>query len=667
MRLIQNSVVLVLGLGMAAPLQADKRLDQALAKAEAQLAKGKEDEAIKLLQKAASQARRDPVAQLALAQLLARLGRWAEAAPAFGEAVERASGATPDVRARVLAARAVFALRAGTSEEALTFARQAVEAEAGAPALGALARAQARRGDPAARATAERAVQAGPASAGAHLARGEALLAACLGAEAEAAYRRALELEPGLAAAGSGLALALAMQGKASQAKEAARAAAQADARSAEAVAALAVGTLAEDPLDKASEAIAAVQQASFLEPDNARVKLMVGRVFESRGQLDKAAAAYGEAVRLDPSWPAPRLAALDVRWRESDTEGSLAAWRALPESAQASGEAQLLLGKMLRRAGESQEAAAALERAVAALPGLAEAHSAHATAAYELGELTLAAKSSGEAVRLEPGTLAYRTSHGLFLAYDGRLEDGRAELLEVTRRAEGRTAEVWMKLGWINRSFEPPRVAQAVAAYQEALKLEPKNGQAALGVAQSYRAGGQWERAVAAYERVSTLDRRLERQALLGAAWCYYRSGDSYKAGFYIGLAARAGADVGVLRAALGTQPWAVDELAELAEQLRSKHSGEQARAVRGLVRLGRPAVPALAAALQRDSSRIAVREQIVLGLGRLGPAAREALPQLDRLIQTGPRRGGGSRDAAREEKLVAAMQAAAEKIRGK
>ena len=136
MLLTRTLVVLALGLCLAPTARADKRLDQALAKAEAQLVKGKEDEAVKILQKAASQAPADAEAQLALAQMLARVGRLADAASAFGAAVERASAAAAGVRARVLAARSAFALRAGTTQDALTFARQAVEAEASAESLG---------------------------------------------------------------------------------------------------------------------------------------------------------------------------------------------------------------------------------------------------------------------------------------------------------------------------------------------------------------------------------------------------------------------------------------------------------------------------------------------------------------------------------------------------
>jgi len=655
---------------------ADKKLDDAVAKAEAQLAKGKEDEAVKILQKAAAQAPRDPEPPLALARLFLKLGKLDEAGKALGNAGDLASGAPPSVRARVLAARSAFALRAGTVGEALAYGRQAVEAEAGAESLAALARAQARAGDPGARETAERAARAAPSSAAALIARGDALLAARLFSEAEAAYQQAVSIDA-RSAAGTGLGLSLAGQGKATPALEAARAAAQADPHSGEAQAGLALVMLARDPLDGASEAVAAVHQGSFLEPKNPLVQLTVGRVFESRGQLAEASHAYAAAAGLDPSWASPPVATLALLLRQGDTASALAGLRALPDDLRASGEAQWLLGRLLLRKEDWDGAKAALDVATAALPGVAEAQAAHGTAAYNVGELKLAANAYGRAVAIEPENLAYLANYGLFLGYDDRLDEGLAVLLKVTARPEGQEAKTFINLGWIYRHFRPPRVSDAVAAYEKALKLEPKNSKAALGVALSYRAAGQWTRAVTAYERVSVVNPRLDGEAMLGTSWCYFRAGDDYKARFFAGLAAKAGVDVGPLRKALLGPPTAgaatlksADEINELALQLDEKNAGEQALAAQRLLGLGRPAVPYLASALRDKDTAIAVRETIVAGLGKMGPAARDALPELERSIKAGPRAGGpeaSSAQKAREASLIAAMQAAATRIRAK
>ncbi|HET6898769.1 MAG TPA: tetratricopeptide repeat protein, partial [Vicinamibacteria bacterium] len=87
---------------MAAPARADKKLDEAVTKAEAQLAKGKDDEAVKILQKAAAQAPKDPEPLVVLAQVFGRLGKMDEAAASLAKAGELSGSATPAVRARVL-------------------------------------------------------------------------------------------------------------------------------------------------------------------------------------------------------------------------------------------------------------------------------------------------------------------------------------------------------------------------------------------------------------------------------------------------------------------------------------------------------------------------------------------------------------------------------------
>ena len=669
----------------ASSSSADKQLDEAVAKADAHLAKGRDAEAIKTLEKAVSKAAADPETHLALGRLRARLGDWDAAAAAHRKAGELAASAAPGVRARVLCSLSAFERRAGSAAKAVDLARQAVEAEESAETLAALARAQARLGDPAARETAQRAVAADASSSVAQLAEGEALLSAHLAGEAAEAFAKVQESGPHAAEARTGFAHALVLQRRADEALAEAWAATEADPRSGEAQAALGLAALVRDPEDTSNEAVSAVQQGSLLEPRNAAVKLAVGRVFESRGQLDLASLTYQDAAALDPSWAAPRVAALTLQFRKGDVEGALAGVYALPDELKAAPEAQLLLGLLLLQEKDANGARVALEAAVAGLPGRADAQGALGRAAYDSGDLTLAADSFGKAVELEPENLGYRSNYGLLLGYDGRLDEGLSVLVELTGRPGYDDPGGFINLGWVYRNLKPPKVAESVAAYERALKLDPKSGRAALGIALAYRDGKQWAKAITAYQRVSQVDRRLDAEALLGTAWCHYRAGDGYKAAFFAGLAAKGGADIRALRKALtkvntgaaapkkAPAPKPEDDLAELVDQLDSTDAGSQVRAARSLLGLGRPAVPYLAAALREPSTSIGAREAIVDGLRKLGPAARDALPHLDHLVREGP--PVPAVDATREQmahqireaRLVSAIQAAAEAIRGK
>src|SRR5574341_484229 len=115
---------------------AQSKLEQAVAKALEQVQKGKPEEAVKTLTKAAAEAGAE--GQIALAGLHERLGNLDEAQAAYNQAKAPASGPG---RADVLAPVANFNLRKGSGKDALAVANEAVAASASANALAAQARA----------------------------------------------------------------------------------------------------------------------------------------------------------------------------------------------------------------------------------------------------------------------------------------------------------------------------------------------------------------------------------------------------------------------------------------------------------------------------------------------------------------------------------------------
>jgi tetratricopeptide (TPR) repeat protein len=172
--------ILILAAVLAAtPALADKKLDDAVLKAESLAEKGKPEEAVKAVQKVAEQSN-TAEAYLALARFQNRLASPEDAQTSVTKAVELSASAPPEMRAEALSALSGLDLTRGTGRDALTHAEEAVKAApASVSAQAALARAQARVKDGVtALATADKAVQAGPTSGAAHQARGEALLAA---------------------------------------------------------------------------------------------------------------------------------------------------------------------------------------------------------------------------------------------------------------------------------------------------------------------------------------------------------------------------------------------------------------------------------------------------------------------------------------------------------
>ncbi|HSB61715.1 MAG TPA: hypothetical protein VLI67_08340, partial [Vicinamibacteria bacterium] len=121
---------------LTAPAWAQSKVDRAVEKAYEQIGKGRPEEAVKTLTKAAEE--EGAAGYIALGRLQERLGDLEAAEAAYERARDAAS---PALRADALAAAANFALRGGTGRAALALARQAVEARADGTTLAALARA----------------------------------------------------------------------------------------------------------------------------------------------------------------------------------------------------------------------------------------------------------------------------------------------------------------------------------------------------------------------------------------------------------------------------------------------------------------------------------------------------------------------------------------------
>lgn len=636
-----GAVIVALAL-LASPALADKKLDDAIAKSDEQVLKGKPEEAVKTLQKVVDQNPASSEARLAFARLQERLGNFEEAVLQAAKAVEVAT--TPQLRSQALAHLSSLDLLRGSGKDALAHADEGVKAEASAAALAALARAQARVGEAGkALETADRAAQAG-SSGVAHEARGEALLALHRAEEAVAAYRKALEVDPKLNRARVGLASALIVQGKAGEAIAEARKASEVDAKSAEAFAALGRAILAESPKNW-NEAIAQAQQGAFLNPKSVIVQMAVGEIFEAAGNIDQAGGAYRRALEADPGCVPARFGLTNILSRK-DLDGALAEAKKLTAEVPGSAEAHLLLGRLLLRKNDFEGSVPALKKAVEIAPKAAEAWAFLGTAYQYTGESDDAADSYKKAVELDPGSLEYRTTYGLLLGIVKEHEAGIAELKKVVANPAYKKADAWINLGWIYRNTDPKRIEESLAAYKKALEIDPKNAQSALGMGWDYSYAKTWDQSIASFEKAMALDPKLAGEAYNGIAWCHYFKEDMTKAKEFMEKARTAGRNVAGLRSSIDRYEKAlaagqaaaakadlqkeqvqadVVDLGALVNQLGSKDVGTRRKAATNLRELGREAVPYLTPVLRTEPNR-GVREAAVRSLTRVGVGSAEA-----------------------------------------
>jgi len=640
---------------IATPVFADKRVDDAVARAEDQIQKGRPEEALKTMQKLVSQ-QPTPEAYLALARVQQRTASLDDAAASVTKAVELSAGAAGAPKADALAALSTIELLRSPGKDALAHAEQAVQAQATAGALAALTRAQIRTGNPtAALATADRALAAGASSADAHEAKGEALLAMGKSDEAAAELRKALELDPKMNQARVQLAYALLKGGKPTEAVAEARKASEADAKSGQAFAVLGLAIVAENKANW-NDAISQAQNGRFLNERDPFVQVAVGRVFESNDSLDQASQAYKKALESDPGYTPARAALLSVQVRKGDNEGALIEAQKLAAEMPQSGEIQLELGRLLLRKGDFTNALPALEKAAAAAPGSAETQALLGYAYQGTRKSAEALSAYKKATDLDPKNVDYRVTYGLLLGLNKQHEAGITELKKVIATPGYKDADAYINLGWLYRNVEPKRADEAVAAYKKALELDPKNEQAALGVGWSYFYGRKWDEAIAAFQKAMELEPKLAADANNAMAWSYYFKKDLPQAEAFQAKAKAAGRNdtklttnientkKGIAAKEEGPDPGDEPPAPKVAARpdpgtlsailLGGGDPGARRKAATALGSYGAVGVPALIRVLGDR----AVREAAVTSLGALGPAAKQAVPWLQQIVNAPP-----------------------------
>lgn len=685
---MQRTLVVVLaGCLAAAPAWADQKVDEAVAKANDQLSKGKEPEAIKTMEKLVKS---NPTtdAFLAMCRFQDRLGHLDEAVSACQTAVDSGQGAA---KAEALAALSTLSLGMGPAKAAAALAEQAVQLAASASTLSALARAQARLEPTKALETADKAVAAG-ATADAHSARGVALLALGRNDDAAAAWRKGIELDARSSRAHAGLAATLVAAGKAAEAVTAARKAVELDPNSGMAHAVLGSALMAADP--KAwNDAIAEAQDGAFKNPKSPEIHMVVAKIFEADGRFDQAASEYRKALELDPDFSPGRSALINAQFRKGDLDGALVEARKLAAAAPGSGEAQVLLGELLLRKNDYENAVAPLEKAAKLLPGSADAHYYLGRAYHFTGRAKEALAPYEKAVQLAPGNLDFRTTYGLILGQNGQYDKAADELRKVTATPGYKNTAGFTNLGFVYRSMEPPRNDESIAAYKKALELDAKNGQAALGLAWAYQNAKRYDDCIAACKQAIQLEATFAPVCNQTMAWAHFFKKDFKASREALDAAEKSGsgndrlaaileriekapAGTAVTEEALAEAEKAREQqrrlqakLEQIEKDLKAAGPATRVRAVRELAAAaGGDATPTFAWMLYNDKS-VDVRIAVAQTLGGIGPAARRACPQLEAIAKAEiiPNPGADRAEAELELKqgdLKRACQAAAAKV---
>jgi tetratricopeptide (TPR) repeat protein len=677
---MKTSIAAVLALAfLAHPAWADKKLDDAIVKAEDQAQKGKPDEGVKTIQKVVASA---PSVEgyLALARFQIKIGLVDDAAASTAKAVDAGATATPQLRAEALAFQADLGLGRGTGRQSMTIAQDAVKAAETATSLAALARVQAFSGElgPALQ-SADKAVKADASSAAAQLALSEAMLASGRAAEAVEAARKALTLDPKLNVARVAASAALRALGKPAEALVEARKATDIESKCGLCFAELGLAILVENK-NNWGEAISQAQQGAFLSPKDPRVQFAVGQVFEAGGNHDQARNAYNIAGAPETGFAAVRQQAALNRYYEINEKykpmeidedeaklkaqgkngpeaqkiaerrvGVVEAAKKLMADFPTAGTAYVNAARLLAGTKAYDDAVKAAAKGAELSPNSAEAFALLGTLYQYTDKIDEAVAAFKKATDLAPNNVVYRSTYGLYLGLAKRHNEGIEQLKKVVATPGYKDAAGWANLGYLYRGADPAQPEEAVKAYQKALELNQKDENILLGLGLAYSSLKKWDDAIATYNKVVEVTKStpISGAAYISMAKAYVMKQDIPQAKAALGKAEAAGrqdaslADYiskaekgGVVtqeqREAFEKAQAKYAELEAINDALRSNSPAVRKRALGDLARkAGAEAVGTLTYYVQSDKD-YGVRKAAAQALGSLGGAARSACQTL-------------------------------------
>jgi protein O-GlcNAc transferase len=217
--------------------------------------------------------------------------------------------------------------------------------------------------------------------------------------------------------------------------------------------------------LGRNADALAPMQRAVALSPQDAEAQNNLGAALQDLGRFDEAAACSRRALQIRPNFA----------------------------------EAHSNLGNALRDLGQLDEAVASYRRAVAIRPDYAMAHSNLGNALTDLGRLEEAIASCCRALEIEPDYAEAHTNLGVALYDLGRLDEAVANY----RRAleiKPDFVQAHNNLGSALEGLGQP--AEAVASYRRALEIKPDFAMAHSNLGNALTSLGRFAEAVTSYRR---------------------------------------------------------------------------------------------------------------------------------------------------------------------
>jgi tetratricopeptide (TPR) repeat protein len=249
------------------------------------------------------------------------------------------------------------------------------------------------------------------------------------------------------------------------------------------------------------------LRAAQQRHPGDVWVNYDLARVLEQLSRREEAIRYYVAARSIRPETAHELAHALEDK---GESDEAIVVFQDLVRLRPKDGRHLGCLGKALQERGRSQEAAVALDAAVAALREQIRLNPDFAGAHYNLGvplaiqgKLDDAIAAYREAIRLKPDLAGAHYNLGVPLAIQGKLDDAVAAYREAIRLKPD-LAGAHNNLGIALAA--QGKLDEAIAAYREAIRLKPDFAGAYYNLGVPLAAQGKLDEAIAAYREAIRL-----------------------------------------------------------------------------------------------------------------------------------------------------------------
>lgn len=277
-----------------------------------------------------------------------------------------------------------------------------------------------------------------------------------------------------------------------------------------------------------AAGALKALDDLIEQQPENAAAFFWRGRLLAEQGKHEKALADLDEAIRLEPrnadAWSHRGY----VRQKRGEPDEAMADFNRALRRDPNNEFALYCRGLLLGDRGETRAALADLDAVIEMNPRNIDALHARGQVYMVRRDLTAALLDFDLCVNLNPDDMLAYNGRGSVHFLQGKYKEAVADYTKAMSLKPTKDARTLAQRGYAYAGLGDSE--KAGADFEEALKLDPKEGAALLGRAELRRTKKDWAAALADYDAALALAPD-DFRGLLGRAAVYFGSGALEKA----------------------------------------------------------------------------------------------------------------------------------------